>query len=78
MGSAEAADISAYSRKALPGGPADTPASVTVTPPLVNEKMTRPDGVVLPVEGATRTDPVLIVVAGPDTCSFTDIRAEIE
>ena len=48
-------------RNAAPDRRVGTPASLTVTPAFLNEKMERPDGDAVPMSGVTRMPPDAVV-----------------
>ena len=59
-----APDASAYIRNAVPVGKAETPASLTVTALLLNEKMASATGATLPFDGLIRTVPACTFPGG--------------
>src|SRR5438093_10572864 len=71
-------DTSAYMRTAVVAGDAGTPASETVTPPVLNEKTASPDGDLLPPPGKTRTEPERIAAPAPCVWKRRALRAGIE
>jgi hypothetical protein len=64
-------------RTALVAGDAGTPASETVTPPVLNEKTASPDGDFAP-PGTTRTEPERIAAPAPSVWKRRALRAGIE
>src|SRR5262245_2743895 len=71
---AAGSEASTYSRKAVDGRTAGTPASDTVNPLFLNEKITRPDGVAWPEEGVTRMAPLDVTEGAPEVRRRIELR----